>query len=190
MENKTFFQLTLLTGGLLLLATLVLLLLSPILALVFVVFVALVVTILLNTWPRFRAVLTLQQQKISVDIKNRVRDATKGGTEELDTSFHPEYELVFTRHGHGSRTVISKETMIIGRKKTCDLTIPDASISKEHCRIVYRKYSHAYFIEDLNSDNGTYLGVRRLEPFTQEKLLENAEITISDRVYRFQRIGN
>lgn len=190
MENKTFLQLLSLAGGFLLLVTVVLLLLQPILALVFVVFMALVITILYKTWPRMRAVLTLEGQRIRATVRARLRKATEGGTEELDTTFHPEYELVFTRHGRVSRTPINKETLTIGRKKTCDLVIPDSSVSKEHCRIVYRKYSHTYFIEDLSSGNGTYLGVRRLEPFTQEKLLENAEITISDRPYRFQKIGS
>lgn len=189
MEDKTFLQLLTLTGGLLAVIAAVLLLLSPMLALVYIAFMAVVVVLLINLWPRMRAVLTRQMQKFRTDLRRRFRKVTAGGTEVLDTAFHPEYQLVFTRHGRTSTTVIDKETFVIGRqRKTCDLVIPEDRVTKEHCCIVYRKYSHTYFIEDLNSTNGTYLGVRRLEPFTQQKLLDNAEITIADRTYRFTRI--
>lgn len=189
MEDKTFLQLLTLVGGLLALIAVILLLLSPMLALVYIAFMAIVFTLLMNLWPRMRVVLTRRRQQLGEDLRHRFRKVTEGGTEVVDTAFHPEYQLVFTRHGRTSATIIDKENFVIGRKrKTCDLVIPEERVTKEHCCIVYRKYSHTYFIEDLNSTNGTYLGVRRLEPFTQQKLLDNAEITIADRTYRFTRI--
>lgn len=77
---------------------------------------------------------------------------------------------------------------VIGRGADCNLALSgDATVGRKHCRILYRQYSREYYIEDLRSKNGTYLGTRRLEPFKQEKLLDNAEITIGYRRYRFVR---
>ena len=62
-----------------------------------------------------------------------------------------------------------------------------STISGEHCRITYRKHSRTYYIEDLHSLNGTYLGAKRLEPNTPEKLLDNAEISIGRIRFCFVR---
>lgn len=81
---------------------------------------------------------------------------------------------------------INKTVFLIGRSKKCDcpLTRSD-TVSSQHCRIHFCKYSQEYYIEDLRSKNGTYIGTRRLEPYTQEKLLDNAEIRIGDCCFRF-----
>jgi len=48
----------------------------------------------------------------------------------------------------------------IGRDPTCDFPIIDESISAHHARIAYH---HAqWWLEDLNSTNGTYIGKSRL----------------------------
>ncbi|WBW49237.1 FHA domain-containing protein [Peptoniphilus equinus] len=44
---------------------------------------------------------------------------------------------------------------IIGRSNRCDITIKDKFVSKEHLAI--REDEGSYFIEDLNSQNGTFL---------------------------------
>lgn len=185
MENKTFLHLLLLALGFLLLMVIVVMMLSPILAFLLIAMFGLIFTILWYKWPQLHDVVSDMFRKG----RKRIQNATKTEVEEYDVAFHPEYQLVFTRHGRNTKTVIDKERFLIGRKSSCNLVINDPSISGEHCCIVYRQYSHAYYIEDLRSNNGTYLGVRRLEPFTQEKLLDDAEITISDRVYRFRKIS-
>lgn len=184
MEDKTFLRLLLLTAGFLLLMVVIMGLFSFILAFVFVLMLALLFTVLWYKWPKFHHVISSEIARI----RGRIHKATQSSTVEYDTQFHPEYQLIYTRHGRNTKTVITKDRFMIGRKSTCDLVIADPSVSGEHCCIVYRNYSHEYYIEDLRSNNGTFMGVRRLEPFTQEKLLDNTEITISDRVYRFKKI--
>jgi len=59
------------------------------------------------------------------------------------------------------------DSIIIGRSNTADLTIADRSLSRQHARI-YRS-GDSWFVEDLDSRNGSYLdgerveGTRRLE---------------------------
>ncbi len=45
------------------------------------------------------------------------------------------------------------QEMIIGRDPKCALKIGDMAVSRKHCQIVYR--DHAYYVEDLQSLNGT-----------------------------------
>lgn len=106
-----------------------------------------------------------------------------GGVQEKQEIKGLQYDLVSLNGG--MRYPICQETFVIGRGSKCDCRLQDATISKEHCRILYRKYSREYYIEDLRSRNGTYLGTRRLEPFTQEKLLDNSELTIGECCFRF-----
>lgn len=188
MERKTFLRLLLLIGGFLLLLSILILIISPIFGLLFMAVEALIFTILWVTWPKLRNSITLEIRRMKEGVKGKIGEATKSDIVEYDVSFHPTFQLVYTRHGRNTKTVINKETFLIGRSQECDLVIPDNTVTGKHCRIVYRKYSQTYYLEDLSSVNGTYLGVRRLEPFTQEKLLEGAKITVADRVYRFSKI--
>lgn len=49
---------------------------------------------------------------------------------------------------------------IIGRDDTADIILRDAFISKHHAEIFLQ--GESYFIEDLNSSNGTYLNSERI----------------------------
>lgn len=189
MESKTFLRLLMLVCGFVLLIGLFILIISPMLGLLFLVVCVLVFTIVWTCWPRLRNTVTLEARRVRQQVRNKVNDATKSDITEYDVEFHPTFQLVFTRHGRNTKTLIDKEVFVIGRSPSCDLVISEPTVSGKHCRIVFRKYSQSYYIEDLSSNNGTFLGVRRLEPFTQEKLLENASITISDRSYRFTRVS-
>ena len=48
-----------------------------------------------------------------------------------------------------------KKTTMIGRDESNDIVLKDRFISKKHARIIKEK--GIYFLEDLNSANGTYL---------------------------------
>ncbi|REJ80788.1 MAG: FHA domain-containing protein, partial [Planctomycetota bacterium] len=47
------------------------------------------------------------------------------------------------------------QTWLIGRGRECDVRLRDSSISREHARIVVE--SGLYYLEDLDSRNGTFL---------------------------------
>ncbi len=101
-----------------------------------------------------------------------------------DTDFHADHVLVEMNARGNIVHQVNKETYVIGRGSRCDCRVQAAEVSRQHCRIVYRRYSRMYFIEDMRSQKGTYLGTRRLEPNEQVRLLDDMEITVGP--FRFQ----
>ncbi|MDX2440671.1 MAG: FHA domain-containing protein [Desulfobacterales bacterium] len=65
-----------------------------------------------------------------------------------------------------------KNEIIIGRNAANDIAIENLAVSKQHARIV--KQDEEYYIEDLNSTNGTYLNKIRIT----KKNLNNNDIII------------
>ena len=66
-----------------------------------------------------------------------------------------------------------KHEIIIGRNAENDIVIENLAVSKLHARIV--KQDEAYYIEDLNSTNGTYLNKIRI---TKKDLKNNDIISV------------
>jgi hypothetical protein len=77
--------------------------------------------------------------------------------------------------GQTVRHELSVDHMIlVGRSRSCDVTLNDEKISARHCRLYYR--NRRLEITDLQSKNGTYLnGIR----------IDRSEIFIGDQI----RIG-
>jgi len=65
-----------------------------------------------------------------------------------------------------------KNEIMIGRNAANDIAIENLAVSKQHARIV--KQDEAYYIEDLNSTNGTYLNKISIT----KKALKNNDIII------------
>ena len=61
----------------------------------------------------------------------------------------------------------------------------DLSISRLHARIV-KKEEDGYYLEDMNSTNGTFQNGLRMQPYEKRKLEEGDEITFGKRtlIYR------
>ena len=65
----------------------------------------------------------------------------------------------------------------IGKKRgEADLVLNDLSISRLHARIV--KETDGYYLEDMNSTNGTFKNGLQLQPYEKRKLEEGDEITL------------
>jgi hypothetical protein len=56
---------------------------------------------------------------------------------------------------------IEKDEVFLGRGDDCDLVIPEREVSRRHVRI-YRE-GEAYFLEDLESRNGTWVNDEQLQ---------------------------
>ena len=67
----------------------------------------------------------------------------------------------------GNRLKLDGQPILLGRSGDCTVPLQDSYASNRHARIYYR--DGQWFIEDLNSTNGTYLGNNRL---TTAQLLE------------------
>ncbi len=65
----------------------------------------------------------------------------------------------------------------IGKKRgEADLVLNNLSISRLHARIV--KETDGYYLEDMNSTNGTFKNGLQLQPYEKRKLEEGDEITL------------
>ena len=70
----------------------------------------------------------------------------------------------------------------IGRGSDADLRIEDRFASGIHCRVFSR--GNSYFVEDMNSTNGTYLNGATLTG--EAELRDLDEVSIGDTTFRFE----
>jgi len=75
----------------------------------------------------------------------------------------------------GQQWTVAQDTLLIGRGGHCDIVLPERRVSREHLRI-WRE-NGTYYIEDLDSKNGTHLNAERLEGV--QELHEGDEIQIA-----------
>lgn len=70
--------------------------------------------------------------------------------------------FLYAEHGPGTGQLlpIAEGALILGRSSSCDLRLPHASISRRHARLTRR--GERLFLEDLGSQNGTFLDDERL----------------------------
>lgn len=80
--------------------------------------------------------------------------------------------------------ILEDSDVTIGKKKgEADIVLEDASVSRLHARIV--REDTKYFVEDMNSTNGTYKNGIRLLPYEKRLLEEGDEITVGRVMLRF-----
>lgn len=73
--------------------------------------------------------------------------------------------------------VIKDPVLTLGKKKgEADIVLEDASVSRLHARITKEK--DVFFIEDLNSTNGTFKNGLQLQPYERRELEEGDEIKL------------
>jgi predicted component of type VI protein secretion system len=60
--------------------------------------------------------------------------------------------------GHETQVIAWRETFTVGRSAENDLVVPDKRVSRRHARV--RQVGDDYLVEDLGSDNGTFLNRR------------------------------
>lgn len=72
---------------------------------------------------------------------------------------------------------LGEETLTIGKQKDeVDLVLDDFSISRIHARITLEE--DGYYLEDMNSTNGTFKNGLFLQPYEKRKLQEEDEIRL------------
>ena len=76
---------------------------------------------------------------------------------------------------------LQEGSVTIGRHPGCDLHINDGSVSRKHAMVDFR--DDAYYVEDLDSRNGTFLNDAKIAG--PEKLYDGAQVKICDVVFTF-----
>jgi hypothetical protein len=90
--------------------------------------------------------------------------------------------LWFVTLQNGEQVKLDKDTMIIGRSRTCDVIIPSAKVSRQHASLT--RVGEDYYIEDLGSANGVWI---RGEKITRVKVSNGDQFTISDETLTFDQ---
>jgi hypothetical protein len=81
---------------------------------------------------------------------------------------------------NGESFKLEKDTLVIGRSRTCDIVVPSAKVSRQHASV--SRANGEYFLEDLGSANGVWL---RGEKITRVKINPGDVFTISDETLTF-----
>ncbi|MBO5068952.1 MAG: FHA domain-containing protein [Roseburia sp.] len=98
-------------------------------------------------------------------------------------SKQPEGILRYEGSSGCSDLEIKNTPYVIGSEETCDGYIPSGTVSRRHARIT--RVEDIYFIEDLNSSNGTYVGGELLNYKVKMSLQKNEIILFADEKFRF-----
>jgi pSer/pThr/pTyr-binding forkhead associated (FHA) protein len=72
--------------------------------------------------------------------------------------------------------------VILGRDPLCNLCVPDETVSARHARFTYQQ--NQWWVEDLNSTNGSYLNGERLT--TRAVLVPGDELRCGQLTFRIE----
>lgn len=95
----------------------------------------------------------------------------------------PEGVLRYEGKGRCEDLVITGTPYVVGSEPGCAGYIPSTTVSRRHARIT--RTEDIYFIEDLNSSNGTYVGGELLNYKTKVSLQKNEIVVFADEKFRF-----
>jgi len=87
--------------------------------------------------------------------------------------------------GNVRQIQLGRGSLVLGRSSDCDVVLDDGYVSREHVRVVSDTTSSEYFVQDLNSKNGTWLNGEKLGPTARvlgdgdRRALGNNRVTIA-----------
>lgn len=94
-------------------------------------------------------------------------------------------ELILTRRDTAPEFLtLDKETLIIGRDEENDISLEGQAVSREHARL--NKRGDAWYVTDLGSTNGSYLGGTKLEANTEREWLSGHPLQIGAFTLQWQ----
>lgn len=95
--------------------------------------------------------------------------------EKSSSSLIPEISLIYVDELEQTR-IFNQPEVMVGREITCDLVIPNDTVSSHHARLSY--HHKQWWIEDLQSTNGTFLNEERL--YTPTVVVSGDELTLGN----------
>lgn len=60
----------------------------------------------------------------------------------------------------GQRYQVTEDGLLLGREDSCDVVIPDTSVSREHARLLL--HNGTVWVQDAGSRNGVYVNQKRV----------------------------
>jgi phage tail-like protein len=104
--------------------------------------------------------------------------------------FMSEVKLLFKLTGPDTfidQLLVTRQGLRIGRTKENSLVLDSREISRAHVRIIWRADDEKYYVEDLNSSNGTWLNDARLPPREPRELRPGDVIRMGPFLLTFVR---
>ncbi|MCK4797716.1 MAG: FHA domain-containing protein, partial [Spirochaetes bacterium] len=85
----------------------------------------------------------------------------------------------------GKEFFIKKNIITLGRDKNNDVAIiKNSFVSRKHCQINFR--DNKYFVEDLNSQNGTYVNGELIEAPVELKNNDTITLSVKGPIFQFK----
>ncbi len=115
-------------------------------------------------------------------IKKDIFGERKTGKKQNNDTWIPEILVVTQGNLQGTTLFLNKETVHIGRSPDSTLVLNDSYASARHARIYFS--GDKYWLEDLSSTNGTWVGKTRV--YTPTPLQAKTPIIIGETVMELQ----
>ncbi len=81
----------------------------------------------------------------------------------------------------GKRVSLANRQYIVGRDSDADFVVSRSSVSRQHARL-YHDDDGAWWVEDLNSTNGTFVNEVRVK---RQMLSDSDQVRFGDGIYKF-----
>lgn len=121
------------------------------------------------------------------NVNNIQWDGEEEGTAVLFGSdpLNEAYIIEEGKAGLMDRIFIDCDNFIIGRESGVNYKIEEGSVSKRHAEI--KRIGGEYFIKDLNSSNGTFVGNKKIKENTDTQLSDGIQLKFGSKKYTFYR---
>ena len=91
---------------------------------------------------------------------------------------------IFKGSKEGKRLDFNKDIIYLGRTKDNDIQMNNLFVSRNHLKIMNKRGQ--YFIEDLNSTNGTYFNGEYIEPRNEIKVKEGLPLVVGPYIFSLE----
>jgi len=99
-----------------------------------------------------------------------------------------EFYFIWTKDSGEEETITIHHEMVFGRKKDCDMTLPDQLVSGKHFQTLI--IGQTVYLSDLNSFNKTFLNEVDLSPEKKTPLKEGDIIKAGKQTFTFRMSSN
>jgi len=117
------------------------------------------------------------EEATMMDVTMAVPTLDDEPTMSIDTQ--PIYKLVVSdADGAITEHEISPDGIVLGRSTASDVLLKDPMVSRRHANVFTE--ADSFFVEDLGSNNGTFVDKKRIQPGQKVELKEKQLITIGE----------